>query len=160
MTRSGHQQPLASDSEELYETARGKHIIFYDGVCGLCNKFIQFVIDNDKHGVFFFAALQSDFASRTLSRRGADALNLDTVYILSDYGNPDKERLFNKSDAVIFATGQLKAWVKPFATILRLFPKPLRDFGYSTVAKIRYKLFGKFDQCMLPTAETRSRFIE
>lgn len=160
MSTSANQQATNHNSNELYQAAIGKHIIFYDGVCGLCNKFIQFVIDNDKDGAFFFAALQSDFASKTLGQRGVNAGNLDTVYILSNYGDDHKERLYNKSDAVAFSTSQLKPWIKPLAFLIKIFPKPLRDFGYETVAKIRYKLFGKHDQCMLPSPETRARFIE
>lgn len=160
MSSTENKQPTASDSTELYQTAVGKHIVFYDGVCGLCNKFIQFVIDNDTNGVFFFAALQSEFASRTLGRRGVNAGNLDTVYILSNYGDAQKEQLYNRSDAVAFAVSQLKPWIKPLAFLIKIFPKPIRDFGYAMVAKIRYKLFGKHDQCMLPSPETRARFIE
>jgi predicted DCC family thiol-disulfide oxidoreductase YuxK len=159
LTATGNQQPHTHDSDELYSDALGRHIIFYDGVCGLCNKFIQFVIDNDTDGRFFFAALQSDFAKNTLGHRGADAESLNTVYVLSNYGDAQQERLYNKSDAVAFTTGQLKPWIKPIAFFIKIFPKPLRDFGYETVAKIRYKLFGKYDQCMLPSPETRARFI-
>lgn len=150
----------ASGAPEVFASAEGKNIVFYDGVCGLCNRFIQFVIDNDKDGLFFFAALQNDFAKNTLSKFGVDANALDTVYILSNYGDVDKQRLYNRSDAIIFATGQLKNWVRPFSAIIKLFPKPLRDFGYKFIASIRYKLFGRYDTCMLPTAETRARFID
>jgi len=157
MTKS--QRPLTQESEELHQPCVGKHIIFYDGVCGLCNKFIQFVIENDTNGLFYFAALQSDFAGNTLRRRGADPTKLDTVYVVANYGTP-KEKTLKMSDAAVFAISQLKPWVRPFATILGIIPKPLRDLGYSTVAKIRYKLFGKYDSCMLPTPETRTRFID
>ena len=160
LTATGNQQHHIHNSDELYPDAVGRHIIFYDGVCGLCNKFIQFVIDNDSNGLFFFAALQSEFAKNTLARRGANAEDLNTVYVLSNYGNGQEERLFNKSDAVAFTTSQLKPWIKPAAFFIKVFPKPLRDFGYETVAKIRYKLFGKHDQCMLPSPETRARFID
>lgn len=150
----------ASFEPDVHASAVGKNIVFYDGVCGLCNRFIQFVIDNDKDGLFFFAALQNDFAKKTLSKFGIDANALDTVYILSNYADPAKQRLYNRSDAIIFATGQLKNWIRPFSAIIKLVPKPLRDFGYKFVASIRYKLFGKYDTCMLPTAETRARFID
>jgi len=160
LTATGNQQPHIHNSDELYKDAVGKHIIFYDGVCGLCNKFIQFVIDNDKDGVFFFAALQSEFAKNTLACRGANAEDLNTVYVLSNYGDEHRERLFNRSDAVVFTTSMLKPWIKPIAFFIKIFPKPMRDFGYETVAKVRYKLFGKHDSCMLPSQETRTRFID
>lgn len=151
-------RPIAQPPEELHEPAVGKNVIFYDGVCGFCNKFVQFVIAEDHDGVFYFASLQSDFAGLTLGRRGADPNILDTVYVLAKYGTAD-EKMLTKSEAVVYTVGQLRPWLRPFATILGIMPKAVRDLGYAMVAKIRYKLFGKYDQCMLPSPETKQRFI-
>lgn len=155
-------EPLNStllNEDSLHEASIGKHIVFFDGVCGFCNRFIQFVLENDKADLFSFASLQSSFANVTLAKRGINSGDLNTVYIIANYGT-EQEKILNKSDAVFFAGRQLSTWVSPFATVFGFVPKPLRDFGYGIVAKIRYRLFGKLEHCMLPTPETRAKFIE
>ncbi len=147
------------NEEGLHQPSIGKHIVFFDGVCGFCNRFIQFVLENDKNDAFNFASLQSEFGTKTLAKKGINAGDLNTVYLIADYGT-NKEKILNKSDAVIFATSRLNSWLRPLATIFGFFPKPLRDFGYDMVAKIRYRIFGKLEHCMLPSPETRAKFIE
>ena len=78
----------------------GEAIIFYDGVCGLCNRLNQFVLARDSSAQFRFAALQSRFARETLARYGRNSEDLDTLYLLEDYGLPS-ERLRAKSDAAL-----------------------------------------------------------
>lgn len=156
---TGQLNSISAGEDYLHESSIGKHIIFFDGVCGFCNRFIQFVLENDKNDLFNFASLQSEFADATLAKRGFNAADLNTVYLIANYGT-DKEKVLSKSDAIIFAAGRLNGWMKPFATIFGYLPKALRDFGYDIVAKIRYRLFGKLEQCMLPSPETRAKFIE
>lgn len=141
------------------DTIVGKHIVFYDGVCGLCNKFIQFVLDVDGRDEFRFASLQSQFAKEILRSRGADATNLDTVYILSNFGMAN-ERLLKKSDAGLFVVYRTQNYFRPFAIIFGIVPRPLRDIGYELVAHNRYKIFGKYDTCKIPSQADRLKFIE
>lgn len=156
---TGPLNSISHGEDYLHESSIGKHIIFFDGICGFCNHFIQFVLEIDKNDLFNFASLQSDFANATLSKRGFNAADLNTVWLIANYGT-GKEKLLNKSDAILFVFGQLNNSVRPLATICGYLPKPLRDFGYDIVAKIRYRLFGKLEQCMLPSPETRVKFIE
>jgi predicted DCC family thiol-disulfide oxidoreductase YuxK len=81
-------------------------IILYDGVCGLCNRFNQFVLKRDRKDLFRFAPLQSSFASGVLMRHGAEPRKLDTVYVVVDYDQPT-ERLLSKSHAILFALQQI-----------------------------------------------------
>jgi len=83
-------------------------ILLYDGVCGLCNRFVQFILRRDAAGVFRFAALQSGLAGRVLGRHGKDARDLDAVYVVVDYELPG-ERVLARADAVIFILGHLGA---------------------------------------------------
>src|SRR5208337_2137115 len=83
-------------------------ILLYDGVCGLCNRLVQFILRRDGAGVFRFASLQSALAAGILGRHGADARDLNTVYVVVNYELPD-ERLLARSDAVIFVLKQLSA---------------------------------------------------
>src|ERR1051325_2698185 len=70
-------------SQEIVKSMRitePKAIVLYDGVCGLCNRAVQFLLKRDRHDRFRFAALQSDFAASLLQRHGIDPTKLDTVY--------------------------------------------------------------------------------
>ncbi|HKR60260.1 MAG TPA: DUF393 domain-containing protein, partial [Pyrinomonadaceae bacterium] len=75
-------------------------VVLYDGVCGLCNRLNQFLLRRDGQDRFRFASLQSDVAAQLLQRHGTDAIDLDTVYVVADYGMPN-ERLLSRSDAVL-----------------------------------------------------------
>src|SRR6266567_2133210 len=83
-------------------------ILLYDGVCGLCNRLVQFILRRDVAGKFCFASLQSGLAERILVRHGANARDLDTVYVVVNYEQTD-ERVLPRSDAVIFVLKNLGA---------------------------------------------------
>ena len=134
-------------------------IVLYDGVCGLCNRLVQFLIKRDKHGNLRFASLQSDFAAKVLSRHGIDSADLDTVHVVVNYEQPD-ERILNRSDAILRASRQLGGFWKTVAVAGQIIPRPLRDLVYRFVAGNRYRVFGKYDTCMLPKPGQRSRFID
>jgi len=155
-------------------------ILLYDGVCGLCNRMVQFVLRRDEGGRFRFAALQSGLAAQILARHGARADDLDTMYVVLNYEMPE-ERLVARSDAIIFVlrelgggcctAGQPEAAVPTRATrefrfwhtigfFLQLVPRAIRDWGYRLVAGSRYRVFGRHDNCPLPSAETRGRFLD
>jgi predicted DCC family thiol-disulfide oxidoreductase YuxK len=154
-------------------------ILLYDGVCGLCNRLVQFILRRDADAVFQFASLQSPLARQILTRHGADAGDLDTVYVVVNYDLPD-ENLLPRSDAVIFILRHLGAaelrsarpGLRPEPTeskatkprglifwrfagsVLLLIPRPLRDWGYRVVARNRYRVFGRSETCILPAPET------
>ncbi|HMP51033.1 MAG TPA: DCC1-like thiol-disulfide oxidoreductase family protein [Candidatus Melainabacteria bacterium] len=146
-------------SKDIAEDISGRSLIFYDGVCGLCNHFVKFVLSNTADKPFVFASLQSEFASKRLQRHGIKAADLDTVYVQVDGGEPDS-KVLSRSDAIVHILRGLKAPMPQFATILNIIPRPLRDLGYRLVAKIRYRLFGKYDTCLLPSAGEAEKFIE
>lgn len=109
--------------------------------------------------VFRFASLQSSFAAPILTRHGASPADLDTVYIVL-HSNERDETLLNRSDAVAFVLRQLgRAWGF-LGRVLALIPRALRDCGYQIVARHRYRIFGRFDACPVPTPETRARFLD
>lgn len=134
-------------------------ILLYDGVCGLCNRLVQFVLRRDRRAVFRFAPLQSALAAQILTRHGADPCDLDTVYLVIDHEQPT-EHLLARSDAVLFVLSQLGGFWKFFALFSRIIPRPLRELAYRLVARYRYRFFGRHDSCPLPTPETRSRFLD
>jgi predicted DCC family thiol-disulfide oxidoreductase YuxK len=134
-------------------------ILLYDGVCGLCNRLNQFVLRRDPAGIFRFASLQSALAARTLSRHGADATDLDTVYVLVNPDQPD-EYLLARSDAAIFVLKQLGGFWGLLGFVAQFKPRFLRDWGYRIVARNRYRFFGRSETCMLPSSENRDRFLD
>lgn len=128
-------------------------IIFYDGMCGLCDGLVQFVLRHDRHAVFRFAPLQSALASNVLLARGLDPADLTSVYVLID------DRVLRRAKAVLFVVGRLGM---PWAalSLLRALPGPILDLGYRLVARFRYQLFGRYDACPGPDPRWRDRFIE
>jgi len=134
-------------------------ILLYDGVCGLCNRLVQFILRRDRTGIFRFASLQSGLAALILQRHGADSTDLDTVYVVVNPDQPD-ESLLARSDAVIFILKQLGGFWRFLGFLAQLKPRFLRDWGYRVVARNRYRVFGRFESCMLPSAEHHNRFLD
>lgn len=134
-------------------------IILYDGVCGLCNSLVQFLLKRDKRGRLRFASLQSDFAEKVLRRHGFDAKDLDTVHVVENYDQPG-ERVLQRSDAILRAGRELGGFWSASSSAARIVPRPLRDLVYRFVATNRYRVFGKYDTCMLPDPNQRSKFLD
>jgi len=133
-------------------------IILYDGVCGLCNGFVQFVLPRDREGIFRFAALQSPVARDLLSRHGKDPTDLDTISVVVSRAG-EGERLLQKSRAVLHVFWRLGVpWT--LSALFAPLPTRLLDAAYDVVARNRYKLFGKSDTCVLPAPEWRDRFLD
>lgn len=134
-------------------------IILYDGVCGLCNRLVQFLLKRDKHERLRFASLQSEFAKRVLTRHGIDPKDLDTVQVVVNYERLN-ERVLGRSDAILRAGYELGSPWNVLATVARIVPRPLRDVVYRFVARNRYYIFGKYETCMLPDPKQRHRFLD
>jgi predicted DCC family thiol-disulfide oxidoreductase YuxK len=134
-------------------------LILYDGVCGLCNRLVQFVLKRDSRDRFRFASLQSDFAARILRQHGAASENLDTVYVVFDHNQPG-ERIASRSDAAALILKELGGGWSMVGAALRALPKWLRNWGYNLVARNRYRIFGKYDSCPMPNQEDRGKFLD
>jgi predicted DCC family thiol-disulfide oxidoreductase YuxK len=134
-------------------------ILLYDGVCGLCNRFVQFTLRRDRNATFHFAWLQGALAASILARHSANPTDLDTVYVVVNYELPD-EYLLSRSQAVLFVLGQLGGFWRPVASLLQLLPKFLRDAAYNAIARNRYRIFGRSEVCVLPNDLDRSRFLD
>jgi predicted DCC family thiol-disulfide oxidoreductase YuxK len=137
---------------------QGAHLVLYDGVCGLCSRVLQFLLRHDHRGVFNFASLQSATGQATVARWGGDPEALSSFYVVADF-RTSAARVFIRSDAALFVAGQL-GW--PWKTIRAagILPKALRDRLYDVVARTRYRVFGRSEQCLLPSPEFRSRFVD
>jgi predicted DCC family thiol-disulfide oxidoreductase YuxK len=133
-------------------------VVLYDGVCGLCNHLVQFLLKRDHRDRIRFASLQSDVAAQLLQRHGTDAVNLDTVYVVINYGEPS-ERVLSRSDAIIHLLQRLGGiWVVVAAG--KILPRSLRDSFYKFVATNRYRVFGKYDVCQMPEERFKHKFLD
>ena len=127
-------------------------VIIFDGVCNLCNGFVDFIVRRDADGIFQFASNQSEAGEEILSQAGITDFEADTIVLVQG------GTAHTRSTAVLRIAGQLGLPWK----LLRVFvlvPAPVRDFVYRLVAKNRYRMFGKRDTCRIPTPEERSRFL-
>ena len=127
-------------------------VIYYDGVCGLCNRSVQFVLQNDKKGKFYFAALQSDYAKEQLKDTPAAFQEL-TTFVLVQNG-----KTYMRSTAALRVFMQLGgAWSLMSAFLI--VPAFIRNGVYNFISTHRYKWFGKLDECLLPEPHVRKRFL-
>ena len=136
----------------------GDHLVLYDGVCGLCNRLTQFILAHDRGRVFDFASLQSDVGRAHVKRFGGNPDNLTSFYVISEYREPTA-RLRARSRAALFVAGAL-GWPWKAAGLLGVLPTAVLDPLYNLVARHRYEVFGKEEQCLIPRPEHRSRFID
>jgi predicted DCC family thiol-disulfide oxidoreductase YuxK len=136
----------------------GSHLLLYDGVCGLCSRLLQFVLVRDRRGLFRFAALQSATGRAIVARAGGDPDDLDSFYAVANYATP-QARTHTKSRAGLFVLGEL-GWPWSLARPIGLLPTSILDLVYDLIARYRYRVFGRYDQCLVPRPEFRNRFVE
>lgn len=144
------------EEEPPEKLAQPDFIILFDGVCNLCNGFINFIIDRDPEGVFQFGSLQSQKAKDLLNRTSGPESNPDALdsIILVEQG-----KAFTHSTAVLRILSYLGLpWKLLYSLIV--VPRPVRDWVYDRVASNRYDWFGRRMRCRVPTPELKERFIE
>ena len=126
-------------------------VVFFDGVCNLCQHSVRYLLKHDKKKVLKFASLQGQYAKKTLN-----AEHLKNLESLLFY---NKKTLYKKSDAVLELCKVLEGGHK-LLLVGYLLPKFLRDGLYSMIAQNRYRWFGKQDHCMIPTKDIQDRFLD
>ena len=127
-------------------------VVLYDGVCVFCSRWVRFVAARDSERRFRFTAIQSGYGTRLARAFGINPDDPDTNAVV--HGG----EVFVKSDAALTVLSHLPGW--RWVRVLRLVPKPLRDATYNLVARNRYRIFGKYEECFVPDAELRERVIE
>jgi predicted DCC family thiol-disulfide oxidoreductase YuxK len=128
-------------------------VILFDGVCNFCNGAVNFVLKQDKKGIFRFAPLQSEAGQNLLNQYRLSKETFDSFVLIK------KGKIYTRSTAALKVLNDLP-WYWKEAQVLWIVPKFLRDAIYDFIARNRYKWFGKKEQCMIPTAERRSRFLK
>lgn len=132
---------------------KNKSIVFFDGVCNLCNSSVNFIIKHDTNKQFLFASLQSDAAKELMLHYGIEKFEITTILLI------EKEKLYDKSTAILKIAKHLNNGIK-FCYVFIIFPKYLRDLVYNFIAKRRYKWFGKRESCMIPSLKFKNRFLD
>ena len=131
-------------------------ILLYDGACGFCNGTVQFILRHDRGGVLRFAPLQGVLGQAVLARH-PELAGVDSVVWLDEAMGT--ERVAVRSEAALRLASHLGGWWR-LALVARVIPAFLRDAAYDLFARYRYRMFGKVDQCALPSAAERGRFVE
>jgi predicted DCC family thiol-disulfide oxidoreductase YuxK len=132
-------------------------IVFFDGVCNLCQGSIRYLIKNDKKGVLKFASLQGDYAKDFIDQK--DFVDQTEIHSMQSIMFFDGKNLYKKSTAVLKLSSLIGGWHK-LLLLGYIIPRFLRDGLYNIVAKNRYRWFGKKDHCMLPSKELENRFLD
>lgn len=128
-------------------------IIVFDGVCALCNGWVRFLLRHDRRQRYRYAAMQGERGRALLSANGLDPDD-PMSFLLIENG-----RAWTDTDAIARVLSGLGG-VWRLAAALRWLPRALRDPLYRWVARNRYRWFGRYEQCLLPTPEQRARFLD
>ncbi len=152
MPDSGTLSEHASSTAESTAASLPQRIVLFDGVCGFCNRTVDFLLKHDPAGKLTFAPLQGTTAARLVPS--------DVRSDLSTLAYWRSGRLYYRSGAVVRILRDLGGPLSAAAAILWLIPAPLRDLGYRLVAAVRYRVFGRHESCRVPSPEERQRFLD
>lgn len=134
------------------------YVLLYDGVCGFCNQTVQTILKHDRHGALRFAALQSHYGQALIARYAA-LQNVDSLILLETSVKTGEERAFIRSTAALRLAVYLGgAW--KLCLVAYLLPASVRDALYDLFARHRYRIFGKYETCAIPSQEVRERFLD
>ena len=131
---------------------RQNPVIFFDGICNLCNRSVKFILKNESKPQFLFASLQSDAAKNILLQYNIKNIDPTSILLLSN------DKVYDKSEAVLEICKNLERPWRVF-TIFKYLPVRLRDSLYELVARNRYQWFGKKNSCTMQMAEYKNRFL-
>ncbi len=131
-----------------------KQLILFDGVCNLCNSSVQYVINHDKQNRFLFAPLQSDIGEAIIDKFNIDRSKTDSILLYSE-----DQGLAIKSTAALKIAKHL-GFPRNLLSIFIIIPPFIRNWVYDYIAKNRYKWYGKREECMIPTPELKSKFLQ
>lgn len=129
-----------------------KHIIVFDGICNFCNGAINFIIKHDPEGLFVFTPMQTELAQKLITEHKITNVGIDTFLLIKN------GKTYIWTDAALEIAKDLDGYWYYFS-ILKILPRFIRDYLYRLFARNRYTLFGKRNQCMVPTPSVKQRFI-
>lgn len=138
--------------------ANGPSVVLFDGVCGLCDRTVQFLLGEDVRGVLRFAPLQGATAREVLGRHTGLPTDIKSLIFVRNCGAPE-EIAFVRSRGALLILDELGGFWR-IVSWMRIMPRPIRDGLYDWVARNRYQWFGTFAECRLPSPATRAQFLD
>jgi predicted DCC family thiol-disulfide oxidoreductase YuxK len=132
-------------------------VLLYDGLCVWCNLSARLLLQIDRRGSFRFASLQGELG-RVVSQL-PELEGVDSLVLLEPAPDGFPGRVHVRSDAFFRILEHLGGIWRVYM-VFRVIPRPLRDLAYDVFARLRYVLFPRFDECPLPPAEARDRFLD
>ncbi len=127
-------------------------VVLFDGVCKLCGAWARFLIHFDRQGVFKLCSVQSDEGQAILAFYGMPTDYVETMALV------EGPEIYTKSTA-FFRVMQRLPFPWPLIVVFVLVPRVIRDWLYDRIALNRYKIFGRFEHCVLPRPDHESRFL-
>jgi predicted DCC family thiol-disulfide oxidoreductase YuxK len=145
---------INSDQQAKVERSNpeNKPIVIYDGVCYLCQSSVNFIIARDTTNQFLFSPLQCDFAQSLMAKHDVSDLVQDTFILIKD------DKCYMRSDAALEISRSFSGGYR-WLRIFKIVPSALRDACYRLIARHRYKIFGKAEECLMPNDDIKSKFI-
>lgn len=131
-------------------------LVLFDGVCGLCDRTVQFALEHDPKGVLKFATIQGETGAGVIARH-PELAGVDSVIFVEQ--RPEGEHIEVRSKAVFRMATFLEGGGVKMLSLFTVLPQVIADAGYDLVASLRYRIFGKLDQCRIPKPEERARFL-
>ena len=128
------------------------NIIFFDGVCNLCNFWVKYVVRNDPDGVFYFSSLQSEFAANFLTQNNINS-DFETIILFTE------GRFLKESDAVVSILFKIGGFNRFLSRMIKPLPIKIRNALYKLISRNRYRLFGKQDDCVILEEPIQKRFL-
>jgi len=141
---------MLADWKAIYMKER---VVFFDGVCNLCKRSVQFILTHDPKAIFSFASLQGEAAKKMLSSRQLDAQQMNSFVLL------EKGKVYTRSTAALRVAKQMSG-IWPVLWVFMLVPTFIRDAVYDWIARNRYRWFGKLETCWIPSPEWKERFLD
>jgi predicted DCC family thiol-disulfide oxidoreductase YuxK len=140
---------IRSSAEEFSD----QKIIFFDGVCNLCQRSVQFILTHDPKAIFSFASLQGEGAKKILSTHQLDTEQINSLVLL------ENGKIYIRSTAALRIAKQLNG-IWPILYVFIIVPPFIRDAVYDWISRNRYRWFGKQENCWLPRPEWKKRFLD
>ena len=128
------------------------NIIFFDGVCNICNFWVKYVVRNDPDFVFYFSNLQSEFATNFLTENNIKS-DFETIIFFTD------GKFLKQSNAIVSILFKIGGFNRFLSRIIKHLPVKFRDGLYKFISRNRYRLFGKKEHCMIPDQNLNKRFL-
>jgi predicted DCC family thiol-disulfide oxidoreductase YuxK len=145
---------MRKETPTILNDFKNNKIIFFDGVCNLCNGFIDFVIKRDSKKIIYYAPLQSEISKTLLKNENIHlGENFSTIYFY------DAGKFYEQSSAILMIVKNLSIGYKLAATLCFIIPKSIRNIVYNYIARNRYRFFGKKETCRLPSQEEWNQFL-